>query len=36
MEAMLINPHVVPLSPRLLWRVQGEWDVLGFELVGLE
>ena len=32
MEAM-INPHVAHLSPRLLWRVQGEWDVLGFEAV---
>jgi hypothetical protein len=32
MEAM-INPHVVGLSPRLLWRVEGEWDVLGFEVV---
>lgn len=32
MEAM-INPHVAGLSPRLLWRVEGEWDVLGFEAV---
>jgi hypothetical protein len=32
MEAM-INPYVAQLSPRLLWRVQDEWDVLGFELV---
>lgn len=32
MEAV-INPYVCRLSPRLLWRVQGEWDVLGFELV---
>jgi hypothetical protein len=32
MEA-LINPYVADLSPRLLWRVQGEWDVLGFEVV---
>jgi hypothetical protein len=32
MEAM-INPYVCHVSPRLLWRVQGEWDVLGFELV---
>lgn len=26
----LINPHVHHISPRLLWRVYGEWDVLGF------
>jgi hypothetical protein len=27
-----INPHVVPLSPRFLWRVeQSGWDVIGFE-----
>ena len=32
MDAM-INPHVVHLCPPLLWRVQGEWDVLGFEAV---
>ena len=32
MEA-LINPYVARLSPRLLWRVEGEWDVLGFEAV---
>lgn len=32
LEAM-INPYVAHLSPRLLWRVQGEWDMLGFELV---
>lgn len=32
MEAV-INPYVAHLAPRLLWRVQGEWDVLGFELV---
>ncbi|MEV6867347.1 hypothetical protein AB0M44_40935 [Streptosporangium subroseum] len=32
LEAM-INPHVRGLSPRLLWRVDGEWDVLGFEAV---
>jgi hypothetical protein len=32
MESM-INPYVCHVSPRLLWRVQGEWDVLGFELV---
>ncbi len=32
MEA-LINPYVHALSPRLLWRVEGEWDVLGFEAV---
>lgn len=32
MEAM-INPHVTHLAPRLLWRVQGEWDLLGFEAV---
>ncbi len=32
MEAM-INPHVAHLSPRLLWRVQDEWDLLGFESV---
>ncbi|MDP9863917.1 MULTISPECIES: hypothetical protein [Streptosporangium] len=32
MEAM-INPHVHGLAPRLLWRVEGEWDVLGFEAV---
>lgn len=32
MEAM-INPYVAHLSPRLLWRVQAEWDVLGFELI---
>lgn len=30
MEAM-INPSVQHISPRLLWRVEGEWDVLGFE-----
>jgi hypothetical protein len=32
MEA-LINPYIAALAPRLLWRVQDEWDVLGFELV---
>jgi hypothetical protein len=32
MEA-LINPYVATLAPGLLWRVQGEWDMLGFELV---
>jgi hypothetical protein len=32
MEA-LINPYVDHLAPRLLWRVDGEWDVLGFELL---
>jgi len=32
MEAM-IHPHVAHLSPHLLWRVQGEWDVLGFAAV---
>lgn len=32
MEAM-INPYVAHLSSRLLWRVRGEWDVLGFELI---
>ncbi|WP_067460444.1 hypothetical protein [Actinomadura macra] len=32
MEA-LINPYVDQLAPRLLWRVEGEWDVLGFELL---
>lgn len=32
MEAM-VNPFVRDLSPRLLWRVTGEWDVLGFEAV---
>ena len=32
MEA-LINPYVTTLAPRLLWRVQGEWDMLGFDLV---
>ncbi|MER5645983.1 hypothetical protein [Streptosporangium sp. NPDC002524] len=32
MEAM-INPCVRRLSPPLLWRVKGEWDVLGFEAV---
>jgi hypothetical protein len=32
MEA-LINPYVAALAPRLLWRVQDEWDMLGFELV---
>jgi hypothetical protein len=32
MEAM-INPYVCHLAPRLLWRVEREWDVLGFEVV---
>jgi hypothetical protein len=32
MEA-LINPHVTAVSPQLLWRVQDEWDMLGFELI---
>lgn len=32
MEA-LINPYVAALSPRLLWRVQDEWDMLGFQLI---
>jgi hypothetical protein len=32
MEA-LINPYAARVSPRLLWRVEGEWDVLGFEVV---
>jgi hypothetical protein len=27
-----INPHVAPLAPRLLWRMNdGTWDLLGFE-----
>ncbi|MFC8349760.1 aminoglycoside phosphotransferase [Streptomyces sp. NPDC057280] len=27
-----INPHVAPLAPRLLWRINdGTWDLLGFE-----
>ncbi|WP_409474959.1 aminoglycoside phosphotransferase [Streptomyces sp. HC307] len=27
-----INPHVAPLAPRLLWRIDdGEWNLLGFE-----
>ncbi|GAA5062059.1 phosphotransferase family protein [Streptomyces similanensis] len=27
-----VNPFVVPLGPRLLWRVEADgWDVLGFE-----
>jgi hypothetical protein len=30
MEEM-INPHVLSLTPRLLWRVNGDWDILGFE-----
>ncbi|HEX4818228.1 MAG TPA: hypothetical protein VFV66_36285 [Nonomuraea sp.] len=30
----VVNPHVVPISPRLLWRVTvAGWDVLGFEHV---
>lgn len=32
MEEM-INPHVLNVSPLLLWRVSGEWDLLGFECV---
>jgi hypothetical protein len=28
-----INAAVSHLSPRLLWRVDGEWDLLGFEVV---
>lgn len=32
MEA-IINPHVAHLAPRLLWRIQDEWDLLGFEVV---
>lgn len=29
-----LNPYVVPISPRLLWRVEVRgWDVLGFEHV---
>ena len=32
MEAM-VNPHVTHLAPRLLWRVQDHWDLLGFEVV---
>ena len=32
MEAM-INPHITHLAPRLLWRVQDEWDLLGFEAI---
>lgn len=31
MEAM-INPWVLPVTPRLLWQVQADgWDILGFE-----
>lgn len=27
-----VNPHVIPIGPRLLWRVVTDgWDVLGFE-----
>ncbi|WP_326690041.1 MULTISPECIES: aminoglycoside phosphotransferase [unclassified Streptomyces] len=27
-----VNPHILPLGPRLLWRVtRGGWDLLGFE-----
>ncbi|SDG51979.1 hypothetical protein SAMN05421505_1058 [Sinosporangium album] len=31
-----LSPHVIPLGPRLLWRVAaGGWDLLGFEhLIG--
>jgi hypothetical protein len=30
-----VNSHVVPLGPRMLWRVQaGGWDLIGFEHVG--
>jgi Phosphotransferase enzyme family len=32
MEA-IINPHVTHLAPRLLWRVQDEWDLLGFQAI---
>jgi hypothetical protein len=31
-----INPYVSRVSPRLLWRVQDEWDLLGFEFVAGE
>lgn len=28
----VVNPHVVPIGPRLLWRVTADgWDLLGFE-----
>ncbi|MFD8544997.1 hypothetical protein [Streptomyces sp. NPDC059649] len=28
----IINPHVAPLAPRLLWAIDdGEWNLLGFE-----
>jgi hypothetical protein len=28
----LVNPHVVPVAPRLLWHVEaGGWNLLGFE-----
>ncbi|MBO2448372.1 hypothetical protein J4573_14805 [Actinomadura barringtoniae] len=30
MEEM-INPYVLSFTPRLLWRVNGDWDILGFE-----
>ncbi len=30
MEAM-INAHVSHVAPRMLWRVQGDWDLLGVE-----
>ncbi|MGP4085398.1 aminoglycoside phosphotransferase [Streptomyces sp. KR55] len=27
-----VNPHVAPLAPRLLWKIDnGEWNLLGFE-----
>src|SRR6202035_4776557 len=29
----LIDPYVTTLAPRLLWRVQDEGDMLGFELI---
>jgi hypothetical protein len=30
-----VNPHVVPLGPRMLWQVTaGGWDLIGFEHVG--
>ena len=33
MEAM-INPHVRPVAPRLLWQIEtGGWNILGFERI---
>ncbi|MFG1709262.1 hypothetical protein ACFLIM_39330 [Nonomuraea sp. M3C6] len=29
----MVNPYVTGVAPRVLWRIEEEWDLLGFEAV---